>query len=171
MVVERVRELRPLRLLLFACLLVLALLLPASLCVCVRVCAGPTMTSQPPRTRPIGRLPWHAAATAVLGALWLFAALAACANVPSAQRTRLGRLCVREARLRASAASSRALKRYSYQSLAGRTSSRGPLHGHQWPQLAKQHQLAQWRSLQPEVVWCLLLERHCRWTVRCSLGG
>ena len=60
--------------------------------VSLRACAGPTMTSHPPRTRPIAPLPWHVAATAVLGALWLFVALAACANVPSAQRTRLGRL-------------------------------------------------------------------------------
>ena len=50
------------------------------------------MTSQPPRTRSIAPLPWHSPALMILGALWLFVALAACANVPSAQRTRFGRL-------------------------------------------------------------------------------
>ena len=53
------------------------------------------------------------------------------------------------------------------QSIACRTSSRGLVHCHQWSQLETQHQLAQWRSLQPEVVWCFLLEQqHYHGSVR-----
>ena len=64
--------------------------------VSLRVCAPcPTMTSHPPRTRPIGRLPWHAAATAVLGALWLFAALAVCERTVSATYAARQAVCAR----------------------------------------------------------------------------
>jgi len=119
---ERVGELRQLSLwlrLLFACQLVLALLLPASLCVCVRVC-GPTMTSHPPRTRPLLLF----LGTSLLQRYWeLFGSLWRWQRVRTyhLRNVRGSAGCARVARLRGRAASSRALERYTDEpiSLAG----------------------------------------------------